>query len=171
MEFCYRRKLPHWRQDQVTYFVTWRLAQGREELDASERELVVAAIKSFYGQRYQLAGYVVMDDHVRFSRRWPGTSSKRFCIPGSRSPPVRCSASISALGASGRTSPSTGSFAMMKSSPRSLITLSEIPGSAGLRSGTTPGSGLWTDERCKGGASKRRSHIFPFVAAWLLRAG
>ncbi len=64
MEFCYRRNLPHWRQDQVTYFVTWRLGRGREELDASERDLVVAAMKSFDGQRYQLAAYVVMDDHV-----------------------------------------------------------------------------------------------------------
>src|SRR5216684_4194183 len=64
MEFCYRGKLPHWRQDQVTYFVTWRLGRSREELDASERDLVVAAMKSFDGQRYQLAAYVVMDDHV-----------------------------------------------------------------------------------------------------------
>ena len=64
MEYCYRRKLPHWRQDQVAYFVTWRLARGREELDASERDLVVAAIKSWDGQRYQLAAYVVMDDQV-----------------------------------------------------------------------------------------------------------
>ena len=38
--------------------------RGREELDASERDLVVAAMKSFDGQRYQLAAYVVMDDHV-----------------------------------------------------------------------------------------------------------
>src|SRR5712691_12374177 len=139
MEFCYRRKLPHWRQDQVTYSVTWRLGRGRDELDASERGLVVAGIKSFDGQRYQLAAYVVMDDHVHvLLTPLPGTSSRRFCIPGSRSPPVRCSASISALGASGRMSPSTGSFAMMRSSLRSLITLSEIPGSAGLRSGTSP---------------------------------
>ena len=65
MEFCYRRKLPHWRQDQVTYSVTWRLGRGRDELDASERGLVVAGIKSFDGQRYQPAAYVVMDDHVR----------------------------------------------------------------------------------------------------------
>src|SRR6266849_6303780 len=64
MEFCYRRNLPHWRQDQVTYFVTWRLGRGREELDASKRDLVVAGIKSFDGQRYQPAAYVVMDDHV-----------------------------------------------------------------------------------------------------------
>src|SRR5713226_2718483 len=138
MEFCYRRKLPHWRQDQVTYSVTWRLARGREDLDASKRGLVVAGIKSFDGQRYQLAAYVVMDDlFTCSSRRLPGTNSRRFCIPGSRSPPVRCSASISALGASGRMSPSTGSFAMMRSLPRSLITLSEIRGSAGLRSRTT----------------------------------
>ncbi len=64
MESCYRRKLPHWRQDQVTYFVTWRLARAREALDASERDLVVAALKSFDGQRYELAACVVMDDHV-----------------------------------------------------------------------------------------------------------
>src|SRR5713101_1491115 len=34
MEFCYRRNLPHWRQDQVTYFVTWRFGRGREDLVA-----------------------------------------------------------------------------------------------------------------------------------------
>ena len=44
--------------------MTWRLGRSREELDASERDLVVAAMKSFDGQRYQLAAYVVMDDHV-----------------------------------------------------------------------------------------------------------
>ena len=37
---------------------------SREEPDASGRELVVAAMKSFDGQRYQLVAYVVMDDHV-----------------------------------------------------------------------------------------------------------
>src|SRR5208282_5768872 len=55
---------PHWRQDQATYFVTWRLARGQQELDASERDLVMAAITRFDGQRYELAAYVVMDDHV-----------------------------------------------------------------------------------------------------------
>ena len=63
-EFLYRRKLPHWRQDEVTYFVTWRLAGGQEELDSDERNLVMAAMKRFAGQRYDLAAYVVMDDHV-----------------------------------------------------------------------------------------------------------
>jgi len=43
-EHLARRKLPHWRQDRVTYLVTWRLAEGHEELDASERDLVVAAM-------------------------------------------------------------------------------------------------------------------------------
>jgi REP element-mobilizing transposase RayT len=64
MDLYYRRQLPHWRQDQVIYFVTWRLARGQQELDSSERDLVVAAIKSFDGQRYDIAAYVVMDDHV-----------------------------------------------------------------------------------------------------------
>jgi REP element-mobilizing transposase RayT len=63
-EFLYRRKLPHWRQDQATYFVTWRLARGQQELDSDERDLVVTAIKSFDGERHELAAYVVMDDHV-----------------------------------------------------------------------------------------------------------
>src|SRR5262249_15610727 len=63
-EVSYRRKLPHWRQDQATYFVTWRLARGQRELDWSERDLVIAAIRKFDGQRYELAACVVMDDHV-----------------------------------------------------------------------------------------------------------
>ena len=64
MEFCYRRKLPHWRKGPGRLF-RYLAARGREEPDASERDLVMAAIKSFDGQRYQLAAYVVMDDHVR----------------------------------------------------------------------------------------------------------
>ncbi len=64
MEFCYGRKLPHWRNDGVIYFVTWRLARRRRELDSCERDLAVAVLKSFEGQHYQLAAYAVMDDHV-----------------------------------------------------------------------------------------------------------
>ena len=60
----YRRHLPHWRQDHATYFVTWRLARGEPELDSSERDLVMAAIRKFDGQRYELSAFVVMDDHV-----------------------------------------------------------------------------------------------------------
>jgi REP element-mobilizing transposase RayT len=64
MELLYRRRLPHWRNDQVTYFVTWRLARGQVELDPNERDLVAQALKHFDGQRYHLAAYVIMDDHV-----------------------------------------------------------------------------------------------------------
>jgi REP element-mobilizing transposase RayT len=64
MDPFYRRHLPHWREDQATYFVTWRLARGQPELDSSERELVATAMRSFRGKRYELAAYVVMDDHV-----------------------------------------------------------------------------------------------------------
>jgi REP element-mobilizing transposase RayT len=63
-ELFYRTRLPHWRQDYVTYFVTWRLARGQQELDSNERDLVTAAIRKFDGQCYELAAYVVMDDHV-----------------------------------------------------------------------------------------------------------
>jgi len=64
MELYYRRRLPHWREDDVTYFVTWRLASGQHELDSWERDLVVSAMRRFDGERYQIAAYVVMDDHV-----------------------------------------------------------------------------------------------------------
>lgn len=63
-ESWYRRKLPHWRQDQVTYFVTWRLARGQQELDSDERDWVLTAMRRFEGERYELPAYVVMDDHV-----------------------------------------------------------------------------------------------------------
>ena len=95
----------------------------------------------------RLAAYVVMDHVHALLTPLAGYELKRFCIPESHSPPVRGSASISALGGSGRTSPSTGSFAMMGSLPRSLDSLPEIPGSAGLSSGTTLGSGRWAGER------------------------
>src|SRR5712691_9070847 len=64
MEQRYRRHLPHWRNDESTYFVTWRLSRGQEELDSSERDLIANAMKRFDGERYQLTAYVVMDDHV-----------------------------------------------------------------------------------------------------------
>jgi hypothetical protein len=54
-ELFYRRKLPHWSQDQVTYFVIWRLAREQRELDSNERDLVLTAIRKFDGRRYELA--------------------------------------------------------------------------------------------------------------------
>lgn len=61
---AYSGKLPHWRMDDSTYFVTWRLAAGQSPLEPEERTLVANAIKHFAGERYDLLAYVVMDDHV-----------------------------------------------------------------------------------------------------------
>jgi putative transposase len=63
-DHTYRRNLPHWRQENATYFITWRLAKGQLELDSTERDLIMAAIRKFEGQRYELFAYVVMDDHI-----------------------------------------------------------------------------------------------------------
>ena len=51
MERVYRRQLPHWRNDGATYFITWRLARGQDELDSRERDLVASAICTFDGER------------------------------------------------------------------------------------------------------------------------
>ena len=63
-EFYYRRRLPHWRADDVNYFITWRLAKAQPDLKPSEREAVMSALKHFDGKRYQLTALVVMNDHV-----------------------------------------------------------------------------------------------------------
>ena len=60
----YRRRLPHWRQENATYFVTWRIAANQEKLSAPERGLVAAEIRSRQGQYYELHAYVIMDDHA-----------------------------------------------------------------------------------------------------------
>ncbi len=60
----YRRRLPHWRDDNATYFVTWRVRTGLPELEPAERSLVLKALTHFAGQRYDLLAAVVMNDHV-----------------------------------------------------------------------------------------------------------
>jgi putative transposase len=60
----YRLRRPHWREQESTYFVTWRLAKSQVGLSSRERTEVVSAIKHFDGSRYELCAYVVMDDHV-----------------------------------------------------------------------------------------------------------
>lgn len=60
----YRRRLPHWRAADAVYFVTWRMAKLQAELSPEERDLVTAALRNFDSQRYELFGYVVMNDHV-----------------------------------------------------------------------------------------------------------
>ncbi len=101
-ELFYRRKLPHWRQDQVTYFVTWRPAREQRELDSNERDLVMTAIRKFDGRRYELAAYVVVDDHVHVLLAPLAPHELHgILIPGSRSWPVRYNTNINGLGGCG----------------------------------------------------------------------
>ncbi len=60
----YRRRLPHWRIDGATYFVTWRLRAGLADLAPQERSLIRDAVLHFDGDRYQLGAFAVMNDHV-----------------------------------------------------------------------------------------------------------
>ena len=60
----YRLHLPHWRLDVSIYFVTWRVAPDQYDLESDEREVVCSALRHFEGQRYELSGFVVMNDHV-----------------------------------------------------------------------------------------------------------
>jgi REP element-mobilizing transposase RayT len=60
----YWRRMPHWRMKGATYFVTWRLRSGLPLLVGAERDIVLASLLHFAGQRYELLAAVVMDDHV-----------------------------------------------------------------------------------------------------------
>ncbi len=60
----YRRRLPHWRKQGATYFVTWRLNPLQADLETKERELVLRSLRHFDDQRYEMLAYVVMNDHV-----------------------------------------------------------------------------------------------------------
>ncbi len=56
------RRLPHWRLKGSTYFVTFRLREGR--LDAGEISLVREHILSGDGKYYELVAFMVMPNHV-----------------------------------------------------------------------------------------------------------
>src|SRR5437868_5097221 len=60
----YQRMLPHWRAGDAVYFVTWRLAPGVGDLTDAERDVVTESLLHFDGARYDLLGFVVMNDHV-----------------------------------------------------------------------------------------------------------
>ena len=60
----YRRNLPHLRMEGATYFVTWRLRKEQPELNPKERTAIAEALRHHDGDRYRLAGFVVMNDHV-----------------------------------------------------------------------------------------------------------
>ncbi len=62
--YFYRRNLPHYRVTGATYFVTWRLRSGVIELDEAERTIIAGAIRHYVHTRYELDGFVVMNDHV-----------------------------------------------------------------------------------------------------------
>ena len=57
-----RRRLPHWRLDGSTYFVTFRVAQG--ELPPPERKIVLDHLKSGATSYYTLVAATGMPDHV-----------------------------------------------------------------------------------------------------------
>src|SRR5574338_831782 len=59
-----RRKLPHWRVPDAWYLVTWSLVREQGELTPGERICVASSLRHFEGQRYDLAAWVVMNDHV-----------------------------------------------------------------------------------------------------------
>ena len=48
----------------ATYFVTRCLRREQPELAPAERSAIAAALRHYDGDRYRLAGYVVMNDHV-----------------------------------------------------------------------------------------------------------
>jgi REP-associated tyrosine transposase len=60
----YRRRLPHFRLDGATYFVTWRPERGRTDLEPAERDEVAQSLCRIDGERYELHAFVVMNDHV-----------------------------------------------------------------------------------------------------------
>ena len=60
----YHRRLPHWRLEGSTYFVTWRLHHLQQPLSSEERELVKSVLLHFDVKRYSLFAWVVMDNHV-----------------------------------------------------------------------------------------------------------
>ena len=94
----YQRRLPHWRLEGATYFVTWRVRTNTADMNSTERSYVVDAVRHFANDRYDLLAYVVMNDHVHVLVRpiganrleeivhsWKSFSSHR--ISGKRSSP------------------------------------------------------------------------------------
>jgi len=110
---------------------------------------------------YQLAAYVVMDDHVH-ALLTPIAGYELKAILHSLKVVHRPSGAAASK-RFGRVWQDESSDRIVRDDgefTKSLITLSEIPGSAGLRSGTTPGSGRWTDERLeKVARAKMLAHL------------
>jgi len=95
----YGTRLPHWRLDGATYFVTWRLHRTHGPLTHSERAAVLCVLRRFDRPRYRLRALVVMDDHVHVVVRpsihdslegivqgWKTFSARRLCAAGRVAP-------------------------------------------------------------------------------------
>src|SRR5690606_18639489 len=75
----YRRRLPHWRLEGATYFVTWRLHRRQGDLTPHERTMVTGVILHWESVRFVLHALVVMNDHVHvLVTPHPGTPLERL---------------------------------------------------------------------------------------------
>ena len=137
----YRRRLPHYRERDANYFVTWRLAPGKE-LSSPERDLIAAELHHNSQQRYELYAYVVMNDHVHVLLQfWTKSLWRRLFIRGSRSPLMSYSVGTDAADESGRMSTSTGLSGMKKSLRKSSATSWATRGRDGRSSKSIAGFG------------------------------
>lgn len=97
----YQNRLPHWRMPGGWYFVTWRLHQGQHALSPDERSLVRSTLLHFQDVRYQLAAFVVMDDHVhvlvqlkegfaleKIVQSWKSYTAHQFVATALRAKPI-----------------------------------------------------------------------------------
>jgi putative transposase len=81
----YRRKLPHLRNEDSIYFVTWRIAGNRVALSYFERDVIIEVFQHFDRNRYDLISLVVMDDHVHVIFGTKGSSQVHEIIQGWKS--------------------------------------------------------------------------------------
>ncbi len=59
-----KRKLPHWRETDSTFFITFSITQSQPDLSQEERDFLQTILTDHHSQRYHLWSWVVMNDHV-----------------------------------------------------------------------------------------------------------
>ncbi len=140
--FRYQRRLPHWRSKGSTYFVTWRLYPGQQDLTAEERSLTSSCLDHFGNQRYRLLGYVVMNDHVHVAvEPFSGHRLTAIVRGGNRLLLTTSNRCPDGSGASGRTNHSIGSSVTNANWWRSLHTSRVTRRNVGRRFATIRGCG------------------------------
>ena len=139
MDQLYRRKLPHWRTEGATYFVTWRLASEQSRLAPPERDYGQIAIKVIDDRGNELNGSEGFERIVGQASLPVDDARASFARATSHEPD-----------AYGRTSPSTELCAMRASWSRNSIT------SSATRGGVGP---PWTAIRGSGPATKVGSRV------------